>query len=100
MSEVVEGTRWVPEVGPKVIPAHVEERVVNGVLNRPAVGTRIRATLGETVIVGHVAGMASEFDLIYIRVESPGEFAEFDTGLDMTCWIDRGWQFEILEAAS
>lgn len=90
--------KWIPEIGPKVIPEHVEEKIVDGVVNRLPVGTRIRATLGESVLVGTVRDSIGNFPIVEIRVDQ----AEPDRArahlLDLNLWVDSGWQFEILEA--
>jgi hypothetical protein len=91
-------TTYKPEVGPKVIPAHIKEKTVTGVINPLAPGTPIRATLGETVIVGRVTDRQTEFHLIDITVahpDFPDEEGPFMSGYSL--WFASGWTFEILD---
>ena len=95
-------TRYVPEVGEKVIPAHVKETVVTGVLNPLTPGTRIRATLGQTVMVGRVSTQPANYNLIYITLDSPRRAKQHLAHLvdAYSLWIDSGWQFELLDEVS
>ena len=95
-------TFYVPEVGERVIPAHVEEKVVTGVLNPLTPGTRIRATLGQTVMVGRVSTQPANYDLIYISLDTPRRTKQHLVHLvdAYPLWIDSGWQFELLGEVS
>ena len=85
-------TPFVPEVG--TITIDREPITKKGLLNAPAVGTRIRATLGETVIVGKVHSMQShaEHEVLYVKPDGQQNFWD----PFMSCWIEAGWAFEIL----
>ena len=47
-------TLYIPETGTTIIPAIVKPAETIGLLNAPAIGVRIRATIGQTVLVGHI----------------------------------------------
>ncbi len=88
-------TPFIPEVGERIVPMVIEEKTVKGILNAPPVGTRIRATLGETVIVGRV-GRPSPHSLIVVDIEpQPGNIYTHLTR-DFSLWTLSGWTFELL----
>jgi len=85
---------YIPEVGPRVIPAHVKEETINGIVNRPAPGTRMRVTLPgtETVLVGVVKEPVSDYALINLEIEGcEGYYVN-----DIMLWVASGWKFEVL----
>ena len=90
--------RYIPEVGPKVIRAHVEETVVSGILNRPAPGTRLRVTLPgtETAFVGVVTDRVPSYELIEVGFEG----AQGPVTSEVSLWLSAGWEFEFLPPIS
>jgi len=89
-------TEFVPEMGTRIV--RTEERPVTGLVNAPEHGTPIRATLGETVIVGTVIDDETPYGLIYVQVDAPESTC--DHTLRYSLWIDAGWKFEILAAVT
>jgi hypothetical protein len=89
---------WTPTPGTVIIPA-APERTVETVINRPPAGTRIKATLGESVLVGKVnkTHHDSPHQLLYVDVKTPRGKSE--VGNTIALWFDSGWTFEILEPA-
>lgn len=86
---------YIPEVGTvEVEPVAVELEKKEGVINYPAVGTRMRVRLGESVLVGEVLPRYRG-NGPYIRFAVDGEgFAPFR---EVTLWVQSGWKFEVLE---
>lgn len=91
--------KYIPETGPKVIPAHIEEKTVTGITNPLPAGTRIRATLGETVIVGTVTDWQSPYAVFEIRIAQPVFDRIREHLLDVRLWPESGWEFEVLDEA-
>ena len=89
-------SKYIPEIGTITIPETVREKTVEGVLNKLAPGTPIRATLGDTVIVGVVSDKDSPYSLI--SVDIAGREGDVHTHLlsDTLLWIASGWEFEVL----
>ena len=85
---------YIFELGEKVIREHIEQKTVKGILNPPPVGTRIRATLGETVLVGTVAQL-TDFPMFYLHIDS-GK-SSYSHTLSISVWVGAGWTFELLE---
>ncbi|MET4780836.1 hypothetical protein [Glaciihabitans sp. UYNi722] len=93
-------TIYIPETGTVHVPEIVKERTISGVLNRPATGTHIRATLGETVIVGRVSKEKSPYALIVIEADQLPTSPSWVSHLTRySLWVDSGWTFEILDDA-
>jgi len=93
-------TRYIPETGTVTIPETVKAKIVTGVTNCPPAGTRIRATLGETVIVGKVSKRQSEQALIAVDIKPVRKNAYAGLLEFHTLWIEDGWEFEILDGAA
>jgi len=87
-------TVFVPEVGERINVIPAKETIVTGLLNAPTEGTRIRATLGETIIVGTV-GRDSAHELITVIPDGLNHIWGHTGYTD--CWIGAGWTFEILD---
>jgi len=87
-------TTFIPEIGTVAV-----ERVPitrQGLLNAPAVGTPIKALLGETVIIGTVhkqQNRAGGLELIYVLPDGQGIW-----DAPMACWLGAGWTFELLDS--
>lgn len=90
--------RYIPETGTKVIPERIEEKTITGILNPLPKGTRVRATLGGSVLVGVVQARPSEYAIIELRVDQVERNLSTAHMLDVTLWVENGWEFEILEA--
>ena len=85
-------TIYTPETGTRTTSV---ETTVTGILNPLPVGTRIRATLGENVIVGRVTGQATRFPIVYVNAEGkPGKRSS--CFLEFGLWASSGWVFEVL----
>ena len=89
-------SKYVPKIGTIIIPETVKEKTLEGVLNLPEPGTPIRATLGETVIVGTVS--ADFFPYALIRVDIKPRSKKVYAGLlqGHALWVEDGWEFELL----
>jgi hypothetical protein len=85
-------TIYTPKVGSIIVPETIKEKTVKGVLNALPVGTRIRATSGENVLVGRV-GVVGPHELIDITLEAAG----YDHLRNYNLWLNTGWTFEILD---
>ncbi len=89
-------SKYIPETGPKVIPERIEEKTVTGLLNPLPVGTPIRATLGETVIVGKVGRPSPEFAIVTVDIK-PRRSSDYPGLLEgHNLWVEDGWEFEVL----
>lgn len=89
-------TVFVPEIGTKVVPETVVERTVTGILNLPPEGTRVRATLGETFIVGTLVN-PSPYEVLYIRLDELDSHSHYNHTLTYDVWPAAGWTIEILD---
>ena len=91
-------TKYIPKVGRIVVPKVVNETVTTGVLNPLEPGTRIRATLGETVIVGKVGVMVFPHEIVPVDIK-PKTTRSYRGFLEnITLWVSDGWEFELLDA--
>jgi len=86
---------FTPELGEKPVTT-TTTTIQRGILNPPPIGTPIRATIGDTVIVGTVTKGSEGFALVTIRVAAPK--STWDHTLDMQLWVGAGWVFELTEA--
>lgn len=89
-------TRFTPDVTPTTRIEMVEKQVVE-YSGFPEVGTLIRATLGDTVVVGAVHeqtyyGGGPSHGVIYV---TPNGIKRNHQHL--TLWLDSGWEFELLD---
>ena len=87
-------TVFVPEFGEKPVTI---TSVHKGIVNLPPFGTPVRATLGDTVIVGTLENGPQGFALVTVRIiglHGSDHLAEFQL------WTDSGWTFEILSGVS
>ena len=86
---------FIPELGERIIPEVIREKTVKGILNQPPVGTRIRATLGETVIVGTVYRHSS-YELLSVKIDPTPETIYGHLLENFSLWPEAGWTFELL----
>jgi len=89
-------SKYIPEIGTIVIPETVKEKTVEGILNRLAPGTPIRATLGDTVIVGVVGTMDTKFGVIPVTVDGFEGDIYGHLRANFMLWVQSGWEFEVL----
>lgn len=83
---------YVPIIGETIIPEVVKPATRRGLKNPLPSGTRIRATLGETVIVGTVGKQESRHALIAVSVDGSEPYDHSEVCL----WVESGWTFEVL----
>ncbi|TFD51988.1 hypothetical protein E3T46_07825 [Cryobacterium sp. Hh11] len=88
---------FTPELGEQPITT-TTTTIRKGVLNAPPIGTPIRATLGDTVIVGKIVDGPEGFELLNVRADAPKN--SYDHTLDMCLWIGAGWVIELTESVS
>lgn len=79
----------------KVVEVKTERVVAVG--NMPPVGTRMRATLGNTVIEGRVHSQnfyagGPRYEIVYLQVDGINEYR---SAIDL--WIGDGWLFELVD---
>jgi len=81
---------------PKVTEASVENVVITEatISNLPPVGTRLRATLGESVVIGTVRSDHTQGGLLVDFLLDAEGYHGFR---DVTLWLAVGWTFEILD---
>jgi hypothetical protein len=87
-------TTFVPEV----VEASVETvvRKAKTIANLPPIGTRIRATLDHSVLIGTIRDKETQGgQIVHLVVDGVG-FAGFR---EYALWLASGWAFEILDAA-
>jgi len=91
-------TLYIPETGTTIIPEIVKQKETIGLLNAPAIGVRIRATLGQTVLVGQIH-KHSPYGMFYIALDQPKTADNtYRHTLKVDVWVGAGWTFELLEA--
>ena len=91
-------TSYTPRTGTTTIPAIVTPAETIGLLNAPAIGTRIQATLGNTVLTGSI-GRHSPYGMFYIAIDQPDTADHsYKHTLQIPVWVGAGWTFELLEA--
>lgn len=84
---------YVPVIGETIIPEVVKPATRQGLKNPLPQGTRIRATLGESVIVGRVGKQQSPRAMISVSVDGSEPYDHSEH----TLWIESGWTFEVLD---
>jgi murein DD-endopeptidase MepM/ murein hydrolase activator NlpD len=87
---------YTPELGD--IPVTTTTKMQTGVLNAPPAGTPIRATLGDTVIVGKTVKGVKGHPVMTIRIDAP--YTPWGHTLDMQLWFGAGWVIELTEEAT
>lgn len=92
----VSGIAYVPQTGTMTVPARVEEKIVTGILNPLPAGTRVRATLGQSVLVGTIQEHFSDYAVVALHIDQVETDWTTNHLLDVTLWVDSGWEFEIL----
>lgn len=85
---------FTPSIEKRTITREVTE-TVEGITNLPPAGTKIRATVGESVLVGVIADHESKYEMFYLEVKG-GKYAHLN---EFAVWLDGGWTFEILDDA-
>lgn len=86
-------TTFTPEITTKKVDKTVEPTIGN----LPPVGTRVRATLGENVLVGMIDSEETwKGQLISITFDG----GSFHFLRRASLWLECGWQFEILGDAA
>ena len=85
-------TVFVPKIG---TITETREVTTKGVVNLPAAGTRIRATLGGSVLVGTITDKNSRFELVEIELD--GFAKHYQNMAQFDLWVGAGWAFEILD---
>lgn len=92
---------WTPETGTIVVPKTVEQKTIKGILNRPPRNARIRATLGESVIVGRIDGEPSRYEspyeVVYVVADMPAGDHTYVHTLGYALYPGAGWTFEVLD---
>jgi hypothetical protein len=88
---------YTPEIGEKPVTT-TTTKIQRGILNLPPVGTPIRATLGDTVIVGTVAKGGEGFELVNVQIGGPK--SHWDHTLKIELWIGAGWVIELTDGAT
>jgi len=86
---------FTPELGEKPVTT-TTTTIQRGILNPPPIGTPIRATLGDTVIVGKTVKGVEGYPLLTIRVDAP--YTPWGHTLDMQLWFGAGWVIELTDA--
>jgi len=86
---------FTPEVGEKPVTT-TTTTIQRGILNLPPTGTPIRATLGDTVIVGKTVDGVEGYELITVRADAPS--SPWDHTLEIQLWVGAGWVIELTEA--
>jgi hypothetical protein len=93
-------TLYIPETGTKIIPEVVKHKETIGLLNAPAIGIRIRATLGQTVLVGRIH-KHSPYGMFYIALDQPKTAdSSHKHTLEFAVWVGAGWTFEIIDGVT
>ena len=87
---------WVPVVGEKMAEVVVEQEMVWYVTNLPEPGTPIRATLGETVIVGVVSKQPSTYAVVHVDIKPLTKKSYAGLLSSHSLWTEDGWTFELL----
>jgi hypothetical protein len=89
-------TVFVPEIGEATVETVLATRAA--ITNLPPEGTRIRATLGETVLVGRLTHELANKDYFYIHLDPIPDATDNHEGWrHYSIYLPSGWTFEILD---
>jgi len=89
-------TVFVPEVSEAATKTVI--RTAATIVNLPPEGTRIRATLGGSALVGQLTHALISKDMFYIHLDSiPNAPSHYEGWRHFGIWLDAGWTFEILD---